>query len=306
MKNKKIIFMGTPEYATVIFEKLLSMDYNIVALFTQEDKPVGRKQIITPPHIKKFTLDNGLSLPIYQPKTLKDDSVVKQIKQLNPDIIIVAAYGQILTKEILNIAPCVNLHASLLPKYRGASPIQQALLNDDKYTGVTAMLMDIGLDSGDILGYKYLKISQDLVVEELFDSLATVAANLTVEILQRFDTLNPKKQHLSLVSHCKKIKKTDGLVQFNSALELYNKYRAFKTWPDIYLSSGLKIKQCTLNEIVSKNNAGVILNIDKECITVGCTTGSVLIHTVQPPSKKAMNVVDYIRGQRLKLNDILA
>ena len=306
MKNKKIIFMGTPEYATVIFEKLLSMDYNIVALFTQEDKPVGRKQTITPPDIKKFVLENGLSLPIYQPKTLKEDSVVKQIKQLKPDIIIVAAYGQILTQEILNIAPCVNLHASLLPKYRGASPIQQALLNDDKYTGVTAMLMDIGLDSGDMLGYKYLKISQNLVVEELFDSLAIAAADLTVETLQRFDTLKPKKQHLSLVSHCKKIKKIDGIVEFNSALGLYNKYRAFKSWPDIYLTSGLKIKQCKLNETESKNSAGIILGIDKDCITVGCTTGSIIIYIVQPPSKKAMSIVDYIRGKRLKLNEILA
>ena len=305
MKNKKIVFMGTPEYATVIFEKLLEQDYNIVALFTQADKPVGRKQLITPPDIKKFSLENGLSLPIYQPLSLKEDIVVKQIKDLEPDIIIVAAYGQILTKEILEIAPCINLHASLLPKYRGASPIQQSLLNKDKYTGVTAMLMDIGLDSGDIIGYKYLKISDDMVVENLFDELAQIAGCLTVDILERFDSLDYKKQNLSLVSHCKKIKKSDGLVEFKCANEVYNKYSAFKSWPDIYLESGLKIKECSINEVSSKQDKSIILEINKSNIVVSCTTGSIAITIVQPSSKKAMSVVDYIRGKRLEVGDIL-
>ena len=215
--QKRIVFMGTPDYATVIFEKLIEKNYNIIGLFTQPDKPVGRKQELTPPHIKKFALENGLSIPIYQPLTLRDNDIQQTLIDLKPDIIIVAAYGQILPSEVLNIAPCINLHASLLPKYRGASPIQQSLLNDDKFSGVTAMNMDIGLDSGDILGYKYVRIEKDTVVAELFDKLAVCAAELTVETLERLDTIVPIKQNLSLVSHCKKISKKDGLVIFDNA-----------------------------------------------------------------------------------------
>lgn len=306
MKTKKIIFMGTPDYATIIFEKILEENYNIVALFTQPDKPVGRKQELTPPHIKKFALEHGLSMPIYQPNSLKDSSVQKTIKDLEPDLIIVAAYGQILPKEVLDIAPCINLHASLLPKYRGASPIQQALLNDDTYTGVTAMNMDIGLDSGDILGYKYVKISKDTVVAELFEVLSICAAQFTVEILEKFDSLESKKQNLSLVSHCKKVQKKDGLVDFDNANDFYNKYRAFKSWPDIYLESGLKIKECSLVDTDSSNRSGQIESIETDFIVVSCKVGKVKIISVQPASKKQMNVVDYIRGKRLEIGDTLS
>ncbi len=300
---KRIVFMGTPDYATIIFERLLEKNYNIVALFTQPDKPVGRKQILTPPHIKKFALDNGLSIPIYQPNTLKENAIQSTLIDLEPDIIIVAAYGQILPKEILSIAPCINLHASLLPKYRGASPIQQSLLNDDKFSGVTAMNMDIGLDSGDILGYKYVAIDKDTVVSSLFDLLSKCAALLTIEILERIDDILPQKQNLSLVSHCKKVCKSDGLVDFTDANEFYNKYRAFQSWPDIYLESGLKIKGCLLVEKDSKNLSGTILSIQKESIIVGFERGTVKIVSIQPSSKKQMNVVDYIRGKRLEIGD---
>jgi len=302
-QNKRILFMGTPDYATIILEKLLEKNYTVIGLFTQPDKPVGRKQELTPPHIKKFVLDKDLNIPIHQPQTLRDTIVQNDIKELKPDIIIVAAYGQILPSEVLSIAPCINLHASLLPKYRGASPIQQSLLNDDAFSGVTAMHMDIGLDSGDILGYKYVSIEKETVVSELFDKLSHCAAKLTVEILETYDDLNPIKQNLSLVSHCKKISKKDGLVVFDNAVQLYNKYRAFKSWPDIYLESGLKIKECKLNDVSSVNETSKILSIEDEFIIVGCSTGSIIIYTVQPASKKQMNVVSYIRGKRLEIGD---
>ena len=302
-KDKRILFMGTPDYATVIFEKLLENNYNIIGLFTQPDKPVGRKQELTPPHIKKFSLENGLSIPIYQPNTLKENATQNIIMDLKPDIIIVAAYGQILPREVLNIAPCINLHASLLPKYRGASPIQQSLLNNDKFSGVTAMNMDVGLDSGDILGYKYVSIDKDMVVAELFDKLAICAAELTLETLEQYEVINPIKQNLSLVSHCKKISKKDGLVSFDNANTVYNKYRAFKTWPDIYLDSGLKIKECIINDKDSVNKIGQILVIEDDYIIVGCSVGSIKIIDVQPSSKKQMNVVSYIRGKRLTVGD---
>lgn len=298
--------MGTPDYATIILDKLLQQNYNIVALYTQPDKPVGRKQILTPPHIKQYCLDKGCEFPIYQPNTLKDESVVEEIKSLKPDMIIVAAYGQILPKLVLDIAPCINLHASLLPLYRGASPIQQSLLNNDEYTGVTSMLMDVGLDSGDILGLKYFKIPKDMVVSDLFDKLSIVAAELTIETLENFEKIVPKQQNLSLVTHCGKVKKSDGLVDFINAKNFYNKYRAYKFWPDIYLESGLKIKECELLEENSSNTKGCILQIEKEFIVVGCTKGSIKVFAVQPASKKQMAIGDYIRGQRLEVGDSIS
>lgn len=297
--------MGTPDYATIILKKLLEDGYNIVALYTQPDKPVGRKQLMTPPHIKQYCLDNGYEFPILQPETLKDEKVIQEIKELSPDIMVVAAYGQILPKAVLDIAPCINLHASLLPTYRGASPIQQALLNNDEYTGVTSMLMDVGLDSGDILGLKYFKIPKNMVVSELFNELSTIAAKLTVETLDMFEKIEPKKQNLTEVSYCGKVKKTDGLIDFSNAENLYNKYRAFKTWPDIYLESGLKIKECELLESESLNDAGKILKINKDNIVIGCKKGSIKIFSLQPPSKKQMGAGDYIRGMRISLEDYL-
>ena len=302
-KQKKILFMGTPDYATIILSKLVEENYNIIALFTQPDKPVGRKQELTPPHIKQYVTENNLNIPIYQPLTLRDNEIQDIVLTLKPDIIIVAAYGQILPKEILNIAPCINLHASLLPKYRGASPIQQSLLNDDKFTGVTAMHMDVGLDSGDILGYKYVSIDKDTVVAELFDQLSICAALLTVEILTKYDSIKDTKQNLSLVSHCKKISKKDGLIEFDDANKVYNRYRAFKSWPDIYLESGLKIKECFIYESDSSNKHGEVLLIEDDYVVVGCKKGTIKIVNVQPSSKKQMNVVSYIRGKRLEIGD---
>ncbi len=304
--GKNIIFMGTPSYATVIFEELIKNGYNIVALFTQPDKKVGRKQVITPPHIKQFVLDHGLSLPIYQPNKLKENGSVDIIKKLAPDYIIVAAYGQILSQDILDIAPCINLHASLLPLYRGASPIQQALLNDDTFTGVTAMLMELGLDSGDILGYNYIKITKEMDIGYLFDTLAQMAAKLSIDVLEKFENLNPKQQNNALVSYCSKITKKDGEVEFDNAYKIFLKYKAYKFWPGIFLKSGLKLLKLDLYEKNSVNIQGEILQIEKNYIIVGCTQGSIKIETIQQPSKKAISVGDYIRGQRLQIGNIIS
>ncbi len=304
--SKRIVFMGTPDYATKIFESLLNSSYEVVGLFTQPDKKVGRKQILTPPHIKQFYIDKKLSLPIFQPEKLRgNEEVRKQIEDLKPDFIIVAAYGQILPKEILDIAPCINLHASLLPKYRGASPIQEALLNDDEYTGVTSMLMEEGLDSGDILGLSYLKITPTMEVSEAFYELSTIAAKLTITTLDNFENIKPKKQNDSEVSFCKKIKKEYGEVDFSDAKELYQKYKAYSFWPGIFLSSGLKLKKIELSEIHSSNEEGKILKILEDSVIIGCLKGSIKIKVVQAPSKKAVKIHDYIRGKRLSISDFL-
>lgn len=304
--SKRILFMGTPDYASIIFAELLESNYEIVGLFTQPDKPVGRKQILTPPHIKQFCLDKNLDIPIYQPIKLRNnEEAKKQISDLNPDFIIVAAYGQILPKEILDIAPCINLHASLLPKYRGASPIQESLLNDDYFTGVTSMLMEEGLDSGDILGFQYLKITNTMEVSQAFSELSHIAAKLTITTLDNFENIKPKKQDESEVTFCKKIKKDNGLVDFSSAKKLYLKYKAYSYWPGIFLESGLKLKDIELLENKSSNNKGTILEIKKDYITVACLQGSLKIKTLQAPSKKAVCSVDYIRGQRLEEGSVL-
>ena len=304
--SKRILFMGTPDYATTLFKELINSEYEVIGLFTQPDKPVGRKQILTPPHIKQFCIDENLSIPIFQPLKLRGNEEVKnQIKSLNPDFIIVAAYGQILPKDILDIAPCINLHASLLPKYRGASPIQESLLNDDNYTGVTSMLMEEGLDSGDILGFGYLKITSNMEVTQAFEELSKIAAKLTITTLDNFKNIKPVKQNESEVSYCKKIKKEDGLVNFIDAKKLYLKYKAYSYWPGIFLESELKLKDIELNDEKSINNQGQILEIEDDFIIVGCEKGSLKIRTLQAPSKKAMNAIDYIRGQRLEINSIL-
>ncbi|MCT7560931.1 methionyl-tRNA formyltransferase [Aliarcobacter butzleri] len=299
--------MGTPSYATEIFKKLLNSNYEVIGLFTQPDKPVGRKQVLTPPDIKQFCIDNSINIPIFQPEKLRDNlAAYLVIKELKPDFIIVAAYGQILPKEILKLAPCINLHASLLPKYRGASPIQESLLNDDNFTGVTSMFMEEGLDSGDILALQYLKITPTMEVSEAFSKLSLIAAELTITTLDNFDRLNPIKQNESKVSFCKKIKKENGLVDFSDAKNLFLKYKAYSFWPGIFLESELKLKDVELLEETSQNEAGKILDICKDYIIVGCKKGSLKIKTLQAPSKKAINSVDFVRGQRVEIGDILA
>ena len=305
--SKKVLFMGTPSYATEILKELLNnKNYEVIGIFTQEDKPVGRKQVLTPPHIKQYCLENNINIPILQPKKLKDNLVAYiSIKELEPDFIVVAAYGQILPKEILNLAPCINLHASILPNYRGASPIQEGILNDDEYLGVTSMLMEEGLDCGDILGYSYLKNEKNMLVSEAFTKLSNLAAKLTIITLDNYDKLKPIKQNDSSTSFCKKIKKEDGEVDFNSAKKLFSKYKAYSFWPGIFLKSELKLKDIEFVENSSQNIAGEILEIAKDYIVVGCNQGRLKIRTLQAPSKNSINSVEYIKGKRLTIGDIL-
>lgn len=304
--SKRILFMGTPDYATTIFDALVKSPYEVVGLFTQPDKPVGRKQVLTPPHIKQYCLDNTLELPIYQPLKLRDnEEALEQIKALKPDFIIVAAYGQILPKSILDVAPCINLHASLLPKYRGASPIQEALLNDETYTGVTSMLMEEGLDTGDILGLQYLKITSTMDVVEAFNALSHIAAQLTLDTLDKYENIAPKKQDDTLSSLCKKIKKEYGCVDFTHAKKLVLRYKAYSFWPGIFLSSGLKLKEVYLVEEQSQNEEGIILEILEEGIIIGCAQGSIKVKTLQAPSKKPLAATEYIKGARLTIKDFI-
>lgn len=297
--------MGTPSYADEILKKLLEEeDINVKAVYTQPDKPVGRKKILTPPPVKTTALKHNIAL--HQPEKLRDPKTVAELLTIKCDYIVVAAYGQILPKEILEYAPCINLHASILPQYRGASPIQQTLLNGDSKTGVTAMLMDEGLDTGDIIKIYEIDVADDEMVTTLFERLTEVASELTIDVLKNYSSYTPRKQDESLSTHCTKITKEQGRVTFDNARELYNKYRAFTPWPGIYLESGLKLKKIALVETGSKNTAGKILEIKKESIVVGCNIGSLEIFNVQPKSKKEMSVVSYINGKRIGVEDTLS
>ncbi|HEY9203443.1 MAG TPA: methionyl-tRNA formyltransferase [Sulfurimonas sp.] len=301
----KIIFMGTPEYAGRILEKVINTNgIEVVAVYTQPDKPVGRKKILTPPIVKTIALQNNIE--VYQPNRLRDESVVKELKEIECDYIVVAAYGQILPREILEHAPCINLHASILPQYRGASPIQQTLLNGDDKTGVSAMLMDEGLDTGDIIKIEEIDVAKDEMAESLFERLTDVASELTVDVLQNFDKYTPLKQDEAKSSHCKKITKQDGEVEFEEAETLFNKYRAFTPWPGIYLSSGLKLKRIEFLENETQNESGKILKIEKDSIIVGCKKGTIRVYAVQPESKKEMDILSYINGKRIGVADTLS
>ena len=298
----RVVFMGTPAYATKILQ---GIEEHVVALVTQPDKPVGRKQILTPPHIKAYVLERKLNIPILQPQSLKDRSTIEKIASFKPDFIVVAAYGKILPKEILDLAPCINLHASLLPRYRGASPIQQALLEGERCTGVTAMLMDEGLDTGDILAYEVVRIEDEDNAITLFEKLADRASDLTPVVLERFSSIKPLAQHDVDATYCKKIRKSDGLVDFKDAVKIYNKYRAFILWPGIYLESGLKLKQIELYDREFAGEPGRIRSIEIEGVLVECARGLLLVKRVQPPSKKEMDALSYIRGKRLEVGDTL-
>ena len=289
-----IVFMGSPDYAVKILDSL-NKNFNVVAVFTQPDKPVGRKKILTPTPVKKYAIDNNLE--VFTPSTLKNED----LKKFNPDFIVVAAYGLILPQHILKTAPCINLHASLLPKYRGASPIQSAILNGDKYTGVTSMLMDEGLDTGDILTWDYTEVGNKTSID-LFDELADIASNQIIYTLKNFNKIKPLKQNSLLATYSPKIKKEDGYVDFESALIMDRKYRAFKPWPGIFCEK-FKINEMELIDSNSINKKGEIIDILDDGVVVGCNKGKIKLKKIQVPGKKEIDAVSYLNGKRLKVGD---
>ncbi|MDA3076087.1 methionyl-tRNA formyltransferase [Campylobacter sp. JMF_04 NA10] len=303
----KIVFMGTPEYATTILRALVAK-FEIVGIFCQPDRPVGRKQILTPPSVKIWAQENLKSVPIFQPNRLREGDNERIIRELAPEFIVVAAYGQILPEGILEIAPCINLHASILPKFRGASPIQSAILAGEAQTGVTAMLMDEGLDTGDMLGFARTSC-EGKMASELFSELGELAGELIVKVLQNFTQISPIKQNSALASHCKKILKSDGLVDFSeSASEIYNKFRALTPWPGIYTASGLKILNLELAQDFKDkefDKFGQILSIQKDGFCLSCKRGAIKITALQEPSKKPISASDFINGKRLGVGEFL-
>ncbi len=299
----RIVFMGTPDYAAVTLQKLIDEKYEIAAVFAQPDKPVGRKQILTPPATKVIAIDNNI--PIFQPKTLRDGEAYSILKELNPDVIVVVAYGKILPKEILDLPKygCINGHASLLPKLRGASPIQWAIVTGESQTGVSTMLMDEGMDTGDILETAVVDIGDEETAEELFDRLSVISADLMVSTLQKTEhgKLNPLKQDHEAATYAPIIKKEMAHIDFTkTADEICNAVRGFYSWPCAYcFINGKRIKVIKAKKsTLTANKCGIVIASDNKLV-ISCKNGSVELITVQPEGAKAMSAVQMLNGHKI-------
>lgn len=300
-KRYKVIFMGTPEFA-VPGLKALNKDkrFQIISVITQKDKPIGRKQELSFAAIKKTALELGL--PILQPERLKN--ITDKLKILEPDFIVVIAYGQILNEEILNIPKiaCVNVHASLLPKYRGAACLQAPILNGDKETGVTIMLMDKGLDTGTILKQEKIILTGTENLETVHDNLSELCANILGDTLINFidGKIKPETQNEALASYVKIIDKSDGKINWKDSVEVIErKVRAFNPWPGAF--SFLERKMLKIIKAETLKNEGINLEIGQifetnKQLAVKCGQNSLLILELQLEGKKVMDSQSFLIG----------
>lgn len=299
----RIVFMGTPDYAAVTLQKLIDEKYDLLAVFAQPDKPVGRKQILTPPETK--VIAQKYNIPVFQPKTLRDGEAYSILKELNPDVIVVVAYGKILPKEILDLPKygCINGHASLLPKLRGSAPIQWAIVNGEKQTGVTTQLMDEGIDTGDILETAVVDIGEQETAEELFDRLSVLSADLMISTLKRAQagTLNPIKQNEAEATYAPIIKKEMAHIDFTkTADEICNMVRGFYSWPCAFcFINGKRIKVIkAVSANLRANECGRVIESDDRLV-VSCSGGSVELLLVQPEGAKAMEAKTMLNGHKI-------
>lgn len=305
----RVILAGTPSFASAIFAPLLEdSSFEILALICQPDKPFGRKGELKAPHTKEMIIQKNLKhIQILQPSSI-NSAFIEPIRDLKPDMILVVAYGKILPQAFLDIAPCVNIHASLLPQWRGASPIQQMLLNQPKFFGITAMKMTARLDSGEILGFSYLaNTGQNFTL--LCEQLSHLGAKLAIHTLKHFNEIKPLKQYDLDSSYCGKIVKSFGKVELKDAKSVYYAYLAYCEWPHIFIQSEsgytLKLFDLHLIESTQTHKQGEILSIDSQSIVVGCLMGSLRIGFLQQEGKAKIQAPLYINGKRLKIGDIL-
>ncbi len=303
----KIIYMGTPDFAVPALKSLANSEHTVCAVFTQPDKPRGRKMIMTPPDVKVCAQE--LDIPVYQPNSMKGEEALEIINRYNPDVIVVAAYGQIIPKSILD-APkygCVNIHGSLLPKYRGASPIQQSVLNGDKVTGITTMLMDVGIDTGDILLTSETEIGENETSAELFDRLALLGGEVILDTLKALEngTVTPVKQDESLATHTSKIDKTLCPIDFTkTANEVHNKVRGLNSWPIATTKiCGKNVKVYTTRLCDKGGKCGTVISVKP--LVVACAEGSVEICEIQPDGKKRMTAEAFMAGHKIEIGDVI-
>ena len=297
MKELKVIFMGTPDFACPVLKWLID-NTNVVLVVTKADKEVGRNHVLSYSPVKQLALENNID--VFQPIKIRDDFEI--ISEINPDIIITCAYGQIIPKAILDIPKlgCINVHASLLPKYRGAAPIQWALINGDEKTGVTLMYMDEHMDTGDIIDTKEYIIETDDNVGTLHEKLSLLGVDLLKETLPKIinKTNNRIKQDEKLATYAPMIKREDELINFNNnGKDIINKIRAFNPWPLTYFkidNQEIKIIKASFEK---KNNSSVgKINYSKKLMGIECKDGIIFLEVIKPFGKKAMNISDFLNG----------
>ena len=317
----KVLFMGTPDFAAGILKAITESDHEVVAVVTQEDKARGRSDKLMAPPVKETAVKYGI--PVFQPRKVKDEESVARLREYNADIFVVAAYGQILSKEILDMPRfgCINTHASLLPKYRGAAPIQWAIADGEKETGVTIMQMDEGLDTGDILYTRKVDITEDDTGESLFDKLEEISKRLIVEALDRIEVgdINPVKQDGSAATYARILKKEMGVLDFTKdAAELERLIRAFTPWPGTYTYLNGKILKVIGASIACRDELdreckdphalevpGGIAGVSGSAVYVATGKDYLKLTGVQLEGKKKMPVSDFLRGCPVMAGDKL-
>lgn len=304
----KIVFMGTPAFSAPILRMLQEEGYDVLAVVTQPDRPVGRKKVLTPPPVKVEAV--ALGLPVIQPEKLRGSQELQEILALNPDLVVTAAFGQILPKELL-VAPrlgCVNVHASLLPAYRGGAPIHQAIIDGQAKTGVTIMYMAEKLDAGDIISQREIAIEDTDHTGGLFEKLSDVGRELLKDTLPAIiDGTNDRiVQDESLVTYARNISREQELIDWNNdARTLYNQVRGLHPWPvayTIFEDANFKIWWAQVGETTTNANAGEVVKIAKDHFEVATGDGSTLaLFDVQPSGKKRMTAEEFLRGTGSKL-----
>ena len=304
MKRFRVIFMGTPDFAVPCLARLVEIS-DVVAVVTQPDRPKGRGQKLLPPPVKVFSQEHGIA--VYQPVRVKATDFVDVLRGLAPDLIVVVAFGQILSKEILSLPPlgCINVHASLLPRYRGAAPMQWAIVRGEKETGVTTMFMDEGLDTGDMLLRETLPITQAMTAAELHDEMMKLGADVLEKTLFSLSegTLKRTPQDDALSTYAPLLDKEVGRIDWKKpAQEIHDLVRGLNSWPGAYtMLEGQKFKIWRTRLAEGTAEPGEIVSVTKQGLLVGTGEGMLEILEVQAPSKKKMAAGDYVRGHGLQL-----
>lgn len=304
----RILFMGTPDFAVPCLEKLIKDGHNIVGVLTQPDKPQGRKMKLTPPPVKELALQNNLE--VYQPESLKNDAIKQLLEDKQPELIVVVAYGKILPKYVLDFPKygCINVHGSLLPRWRGAAPIQWSIIAGDKTAGVTTMKMAEGLDTGDMLLKYETEIGQTETAGELFDRLALNGAELLHDTIEQIDSIVPEVQDESKANYAHMLDKQMAQIDWSkSNKEIDCLIRGLNPWPVALTTLNgerLKIYSASLENASGK--AGEVLNADsKNGLLVACGEGAMLLNEIQVVGGKRMNAKDYLRGHKIEVGSIL-
>lgn len=306
----KLIYMGTPLFSLAPLKALKEHGFEITLLITQPDRRRGRKMQITYSELKTYALENDIE--VFQPEDVNSPESVEKIKNTDADVIVVASYGQIIKEEILYMKKyhAINIHASLLPKYRGAAPVQAAIINEDKVTGITLMKMSKGLDTGNMLMTREIAIADDDTADTLTMKLSNLGAEMIVEYLADLDTLDEgTPQDDSKSSYVRMIKKEDAFIDFSeSASKTEHIIRAMQPWPvafTTYKGENMKIFSAAIVKDTSDKKIGTILNVNEDGILIKCKDDAIIISEVQMPNKKRMKVSDYIRGNKIEIGERL-